>query len=319
MLTQSSSFLNESIVQPNSFIFSSFAASMHCFLVEPTSMFFGVYYVVFILIIFPLCILIFHHGRQRWGQNCLSTLTPSMSHNDCFTYQLTAMEVLGGVGCFLCCCGIYGNDSLPISFGFFPWSFSWYGETFFHILTCVERFLAVVHPITYQSLRKEKGIRYRQKIIVLVWLLCFAVTISMACKPIISNSLVMTLGLIAIFFCSLSVLFVLNYIGPGGKLGLGKKPDKRKQTAFYTILAIQGSLILRFTASVIWFVAIVLDLNNKCLLIASVVWLCLPSSLVLPLHFLHRNVKKNALEQQSGGKRSGEVKPPQEYISTKEI
>lgn len=292
MLNQSSSFLNESILQPNSWLFSSLTASMHCFLVQPTSLIFGVFYVVFILIILPLCILIFYHGRQQWWQNCLNASTPLMSHNDCFTYQLAMMEMVGGIGCFLCCFGIYRNDFLLVSVGLYPWSFSWYGETFFHILTCLERFLAVVHPITYQSLRKEKGIRIRQKIIILVWLLCIAATSSMASKTIIANSLVMLLGLSVVFFCSLSVLFILNHLGPGGKKGLGKRPDKRKQTAFYTILVIQGSLVLRFTASVIWFIAITLDSNNKCLLMASVVWLCLPSSLVLPLHFLHRTIKK---------------------------
>lgn len=294
MLLNSSSFSNDSTHQPNSLLSSS-SANVNCFLHESSSKYFGGFYNTFILIVLPLCVLVLHHGLQQWRRNGLKASTAWMSHNDCFTYHLVVVELFGVVGCFTCSCGIYRDDGNLINVGGFLWSFSWYGETFFHILTCVERFLAVVHPITYQALRKERGIQIRNKVIPIVWLISILWTCTMIKTTPIPNFLVMMFGLIVVVLCSISALFVLIRPSPGVRRGFRRSPDKKKQKAFFTIMAILGALLLRFGASLVWFVVIVLELSNPCVFFMSVVWLTLPSSSVLPLLFLHRAGKKLCL------------------------
>ena len=98
---------------------------------------------------------------------------------------------------------------------------------------------------------------------------------------------VMTGSTVSVFFFSLSVLSTLNRPGPG-KRGDRERVDQSKQRAFYTIVAILGALVLRFIGSLIWAVMFELELSTRCLIMALTSWINLPSSLVLPLLFLHR-------------------------------
>ncbi|KAJ4945170.1 hypothetical protein JOQ06_013706, partial [Pogonophryne albipinna] len=79
-----------------------------------------------------------------------------------------------------------------------------YGESLFHVLTCLERYLAVVRPIIYLRLRNVQGVRIRN----------------------------ISIGL--------SVLCVLIRPGPGN----GERVDQSKQSAFYTVTAITAALWL---------------------------------------------------------------------------
>ncbi|KAI3375567.1 hypothetical protein L3Q82_003897 [Scortum barcoo] len=79
-----------------------------------------------------------------------------MSHSDIFTYHLVAMEIIGVFGSIICCCNLSRDHVDMLLVGLCLWSLTWYGEMFFHILTCVERYLAVIHPITYLSLRRRE-------------------------------------------------------------------------------------------------------------------------------------------------------------------
>ncbi|TNN38146.1 hypothetical protein EYF80_051684 [Liparis tanakae] len=78
--------------------------------------------VTLLLLILPLCVYVIYLGFQRWRQQRSGT---TMSHSDVFTFHMVVVEL------------------------------------FFHTLTCVERYLAVVHPVTYLGLKKGKGIRLR--------------------------------------------------------------------------------------------------------------------------------------------------------------
>lgn len=97
------------------------------------------------------------------------------------------------------------------------------GQTLFHLLTCVERYLAVVYPITYLSLRKAQWVRIRNVTIICVWLMCFVFTGPFCVKtkdPVrISASCVTFFTKFMISFCSLSVLCALNHPGPGEGVG----------------------------------------------------------------------------------------------------
>ncbi|XP_078020891.1 uncharacterized protein LOC144459932 [Epinephelus lanceolatus] len=269
--------------------FSSNDSLPDCLFTRPTSFFFITYYITNILLLLPLCILVLYLGLQRWQQQHSTSTAAAMTHSDSFTYHMVTMELVGVLGSIFGFCGVF-VDRVHISWlGHFLWIFTWYGEMFFHILTCVERYLAVVHPVTYLSLRGERGIRIRNISIGCVWLLCVGTTICMTLKySLVVAFCFLILSLIIVSFCSLSVLCVLIRPGPGEQGGDRERVDQSKRRAFYTILAILGVLLLRSSANLAWTVVHMLRESRDCSATAAEIWFNLPSSLVLPLLFLHR-------------------------------
>lgn len=99
------------------------------------------------------------------------------------------------------------------------------------------------------------------------------------------------LAIVAVSFCSLSVLCALVRPGPGEGAGNRGGADKTKMKAFYTITVILGALLFRFGGQVLVLVIYnftAVSEHVRCGLLISGVWFNLPSSLVLPLLFLHR-------------------------------
>ncbi|XP_035849445.1 uncharacterized protein LOC118493511 [Sander lucioperca] len=260
-----------------------------CFMTRPSSFIFFAYSITNILLLLPVCILVLYLGLQRWRRHRSTSATATTSHSDSFTYHMVTMELLGVFGYTLCCCGIYGDHVNLFFVGFFLWSFNWYGEIFFHILTCVERYLAVVHPVTYLSLRGERGIRIRNISIGCVWLLSSGATgLSFDTVLLVMDFSLLIVSLFIISFCSLSVLCVLIRPGPGEQGGDRERVDQSKQRAFYTIMAILVVLLLTCSGNLVELYLCVLSEDIECVLAMSLFWFNLPSSLVLPLLFLHR-------------------------------
>ncbi|KAI9531408.1 hypothetical protein NQZ68_041619 [Dissostichus eleginoides] len=163
-------------------------------------------YVVYILLI-PLFIFVLYIGFQRW-RKCGSATTTS--HTDVFTFHMVILELIGVVGYTIYCYGIYSNQKCLIKVGTYVFSINLPGQTLFHLLTCVERYLAVVHPVIYLRLRQGGGVRIRN----------------------------ISIGI--------SVLFVLIRPGPGEGGGQRERVDQSKQRAFYTIMVIMAALLLSF-------------------------------------------------------------------------
>ncbi|XP_051800000.1 uncharacterized protein LOC127532410 [Acanthochromis polyacanthus] len=300
MSVNSSSSSNDSLLHPNiSSINSDLPLLIYCYFSRPGSFILTTFSVTVILLLLPLCIFIIYHGLQQWRLNGSTSSAATMSHSDSFTYNMVTMEMIRVSGCALYCGGITYLNLLIV--GFFLFSFTWYGEMFFHVLTCVERYLAVVHPITYLSLRKERGIRIRNISIACVWLLCF---VMMGCM-MMGNSFVivdlslLTLSLTIVSFCSVSVLCVLIGPGPGEQGGDRKRVDQSKQRAFYTIMVILGVVVVRFSWNLVWSVLSVSVGNADCVVLTSGIWFNLPSALVLPLLFLHRAGKLGCCKRAS--------------------
>ncbi|KAJ4926971.1 hypothetical protein JOQ06_014712 [Pogonophryne albipinna] len=123
-----------------------------------------------------------------------------------------------------------------------------YGESLFHVLTCLERYLAVVRPIIYLRLRNVQGVRIRN----------------------------ISIGL--------SVLCVLIRPGPGN----GERVDQSKQSAFYTVTAITAALWLlgpRITKALCG--VPLFTVRTCCAMMSSLVSYNVPCSLASPLLFLH--------------------------------
>lgn len=105
-----------------------------------------------VLVLLPLCIFILYLGFQHWQEERSSAST--MNPSDNIAYNMVIMELFGVLGCILCSSGIYNDHTKLLMVGFSFWCFSWYGETFFNILTCLERYLAVIQPIIYMRLKR---------------------------------------------------------------------------------------------------------------------------------------------------------------------
>lgn len=243
----------------------------------------------------PLSAFILFQGYRRWRRQRSFKTT---SHSDFFTYHLAVMEMFWGLGFICYLCGTNNDYVELMTVGLCALSLTFYGELSFHILACVERYLAVVHPIIYMQLRNDRGMRIRNFTISCVWLLCFGLIsfcvdlsghytfISMLCSLVFS--------IIVVSFCSLSVLHGLIRPGPGEGREEKQRVDPLKHRAFVTITAISSVLW-------VWFVGVlvaialshspVLSDSIGCVVMASVGWFNLPTSLMSPLLYLHRKGK----------------------------
>ncbi len=121
------------------------------------------------------------------------------------------------------------------------------GRPLFQTCICVERYLGVLHPVTFLKL---KPIKYRITIAVIGWIL------------IISSSIVVRLGLIDIYellmpqyfaflimevFSCLMVLKALKRPGPGDDVKKRDGMNRDKVKAFWIIQIVLVSLVLTYT------------------------------------------------------------------------
>lgn len=285
MSANASTFYNSSL-QPPTF---SCASSPHSFFI-----FIG-FVVAKAFLLLPLSILILILGYQRWRQRRSSA---TANHSDFFTYHLSVVELIGLFGAALFCSGKYIRQPLVMIVGYCISSIALPGQALFHCLTCVERHLAVVHPVTYLRLKNSGGVRIRNISIGCVWALSFGwIGLVAHYLPNIPASplvCLLTVSLIVVSFCSLSVLYVLIRPRPGEVAGERGRVDQSKQRALRTIMAITGVLLLWITGillSVALESAKLLKRDDICVVQTSAIWFSLPSSLVSPLLFLHKTGK----------------------------
>ncbi|CAJ1048246.1 hypothetical protein GBF38_004963 [Xyrichtys novacula] len=123
-----------------------------------------------VALITPLTFIILYMAYQRWKQQGSWT---AESHCDVFTYHLAVMELFTILGTAATLLGYFSRFKIMVLVGMNFDAVPYSGETLFHDLTCVERYLAVVHPLTYRGLKTARGVRIRNVMIGCVWLLSF--------------------------------------------------------------------------------------------------------------------------------------------------
>ena len=244
------------------------------------------------ILLLPFFILVLYMGYQRWRKRGSASGAAMMSHSDVFTFNMVAMDLICVLGSCFFCYGLYAKQLLMMQVWMDIYCAISPGQTLIHLLTCLERYLAVVHPVTYLGLRQTGGARARNITIGFVWLICFAsVGLSKLNKfAMFSSLLFLTFAVIVVSFCSLSVLCVLIRPGPGERGGKRERVDRSKQRAFVTILVIMPALFLKFLAFLVLTIIHLASELGDCEAYSMVwpYWFSLPSSLVLPLLFLHR-------------------------------
>lgn len=266
----------------------SLPLSAHCLVIRPSSAVYTAFCMVNVVILIPTCTYIFYVGFRQWQQQRSMSLASTMSNTDIVTFHMVIMELVGVLGFIFSSYEIYCNMDILI-LGLLFWTFSWLGEAFFHLLLCLERYVAVIHPITYLSLRAARGIRIRNISIGSVWLLCFVGTIL-----IIENNIFVWLflctsifTLIVISFCTCSVLYILIRPRPGQQGGNRGRMDQSKKKAFFTLITILVAVFLRCLINIIGAgLSGVVDLD-VCFVQMLGIWFNVPCTLVIPFLYLH--------------------------------
>ena len=273
---------------------SSYPILFTCF-VKPnpsTSMFIPFAFINVLLL--PLYVLVLWMGFRRWRYQC-SAASGTTSHSDVFTYQIVTLEIICVLGYVASCCSIYVCSPTMTMIGYYSFCVTYPPQTLFHCFTCVEHYVAVVHPITYRGLGHSDRVRVRNTSIGCIWLFCITLMCITAwyfplfptLMFIIIHGIIMTV----VCFCSLSVLCTLIRLGLKKVGGGRQQTDQSKQKAFNIILVITGALVLRSCGITVCNIAFSIDsvnVTDACVLVMSACWLYLPSSLVSPLFFLQR-------------------------------
>lgn len=244
--------------------------------------------VTIFIILLPLYLLVIYLVLQQWRQH------HSMSHSDAFVFNMIIMELINLFGLVIFCLGKPTNTPEMFHVATYTFSFNFLGQMFFHLLICLERYLAVVQPVTYLILRKEKGIKIRNTILVSVWLICFALLATVTFQNVLQETVLYCFvvpTLIIMTLCNLNILHVLIRTHPGDRQGW--KLAKSKMRAFYIILVIMLVLLLRFGWEILSFklMCTLAEWEEMCVMLISTVWTSIPTSMELLLLFLYRAKK----------------------------
>lgn len=255
-----------------------------------------------LLFLLPLLSLVIYLGLQQWRQQRSTSTT--MSHSDFFTYNMIALELISMFGS---CFSSFGGNINALNLQVFGFSFFYFcspAQSLIHLLACVDRYLAVVHPITYLTLRQAGAVRIRNVTTGCVWLLClgfFALT-PLASNTVFTatNSSIMVFCVLLVSFFSFSILYVLNHPGPGE---VRQRVDQSKQRAFHTIIVIMVAELFRLVGVLVcslMFGSSALT-HLMCAVGSSAIFLALPCGLVLPVLFLQRAGKLPGCKHSGSG------------------
>lgn len=244
-----------------------------------------------ILVLLPPFILVLHLGLRQRLQQHLSTPT---GHSDLFTFHVILFDLLSIFGCVVMSCGIHIHIPYMILVGMYFYSTNVLGQMCFHILTCMDRYVAVVYPVTYLSLKTTKWIKIRNITITCVWLCswCFFTHLVYQNGRSLAYLLigVETIGIFLIFVLNLYIVLSLIRRHPGKKGGR-RHVGPLKVKAVQNVTVILGVLSLRFLGYILATATTVIGQiqeAEKCITYLTGIWLTLPSSLVPPLIYLQK-------------------------------
>lgn len=223
--------------------------------------------------------------QRRWQQHSTST-----SQFDHLIFHMAAMEIIGVFGAVAMCVGFYIDAFRLMMVSSQLLIISICGQMNLHCFACVERYVAVLHPIAYKH--PKKGV-IKDVIIFCVWFMAlsktFLILLNNLSFSIIVYIIELILSLMIVSLCSIAVLRVLRQPGVGGEVI--ERADQSKQRIFNTIMTIMITLLFKFGGNLLCTslcATLQISLDKQCLLIDLIFWFGLPSSMALPLLFLRR-------------------------------
>ncbi|KAK7910079.1 hypothetical protein WMY93_014763 [Mugilogobius chulae] len=172
---------------------------------------------IFYLVFAPIFLYVLYEGYKR-----MKAQQSPLSHADVFTFTIITMEILTTIGSNIGMFSVKDQKSVAMRIGRDLYNIGVMGAMCIHCLTCVDRYLAVVHPITYLRLKRRGGVMIRNIGIIGAWLYSVGVQnirhIMTDNSIFIMNLCLSFLPVALVSFCSASVLFVLIRPKPGEKL-----------------------------------------------------------------------------------------------------
>ncbi|XP_058613442.1 uracil nucleotide/cysteinyl leukotriene receptor-like [Onychostoma macrolepis] len=167
------------------------------------------------------------------------------------------------------------------------------GRALFQCLICVERYLAVVHPVTFL---KYKPLRYRVICCTVAWIIIFGSCLVCMFTLMSNNinahtwffSIQFILFLSIQLFCLVAVLRALKQSGPGERWKKREEENHMKRRAFHLILITTVNMVITYVPIIISGVFIILKKHYDLAYWAPGVVCFVLAGFVQPVLYLHR-------------------------------
>ncbi len=227
------------------------------------------------------------------------TGTGSGVASDFFNLNLSVCEIGICLNSLFCVMYYCTGLSFFISLGWFSLGLLITGRPLFQCLICVERYLAVIHPVIFL---KFKPLRYRVICCTVAWIiiigscLCFMFASQFKIHIYIYlYSIYFLLFLSIQLFCLVAVLRALKQSGPGDRRRERKEENHMKTRAFYLILITTVTMSVIYVPFIVsgfsfilmqWFNVDLFSFGMLCFILAG---------FVQPVLYLHRVGKISCL------------------------
>ncbi|XP_056302926.1 uracil nucleotide/cysteinyl leukotriene receptor-like [Danio aesculapii] len=166
------------------------------------------------------------------------------------------------------------------------------GRPLFQFLMCVERYMAVVHPVTFL---KYKPLRYRVICCAVAWI--FILGVCLVCMLLRSSNTMLYLWLVFLqffFLLSIQLFFLVAVLRALKKSGPGegkKEENHMKRRAFYLILITTVNMVITYAPLCLTgLYSILSELFTQAVWFPSVMCYIL-AGFVQPVLYLHRTGK----------------------------
>ncbi|KAJ0006109.1 hypothetical protein NQD34_013382, partial [Periophthalmus magnuspinnatus] len=253
-----------------------------CFTLPSTNYHIIAFALVNVPFVLPLFLYVLFLGIRQWRSGA------KISNTDVFTYNLVSIQVFASLESAVVAINMFLKTELIVQMGIYMFLINNSAIIAFQIFTCFERYLAVLHPVVYLSLKSQTWTLFRNLSCAVVWLLSVIQAVCIHRIDSVAGFFSYTLlglffSLVAVLFCNVCVLRALLRPAPGD----GAKGNASKQKALYTITAITGALLFKFGGDVFCLIGYLIsdilhdnDTDKSCALYFSVLWFTLPNTLV---------------------------------------
>ncbi len=215
--------------------------------------------------------------------------TAGVASSDFVILNQSVAEIINGVSLIILVFGALLNKKALILVSIFLCSTFLVGRPLFQTVFCVERYLAVVHPLVY--LKHTKTLKMKLPLVVLVWLIILVLGIYFVNsypKMPVWFAMVMYLAMLVVCSsCSVMILWVLKSPKPGDGEKDGAHQQKRK--AFVVVTVILITLVFGYgTVSCVIILRDQMSYHTYCLVLGLSWWTLMPSAAVQPYLYLSK-------------------------------
>ncbi|KAJ0006106.1 hypothetical protein NQD34_013379, partial [Periophthalmus magnuspinnatus] len=226
-----------------------------------------------IVVLLPLCLSVWFLGlRRRCWQK-------SNTHLDVFTYHMVTMEMVGVTASPVFIYSVVQNAVKMMFTALEVNAYTTQGQLYFHILTCVDRYIAVVHPITYLRLKERGGARLRNILIGFIW---FLFVLKFFVKTVHDNVIqfyFLVFSIVVVTFYNFAVLYVLIRPPPGERVQVSQSKMRAFKTIIFILSALVFSIVMHLIVVGIYSSDLLTE-EKRCAVLNSGVFFGLPRSVV---------------------------------------